>query len=157
MRSIAGIVFLYYTSVWALVSTLVVFVTRHLGFTTSQLGALLSSYGLATMISEIVLVRLVVPRLGERNSIMLGLLAFALQCVLVAFADGATAIISSVFLSMVANLVYPSVSSLVSRVVEEDRQGEAMGALNGIKVRLSQLIILLLPAIFHSHTRSLTP
>ena len=34
---------------------------------------------------------------------------------------------------MIANLVYPSVSSLVSKVVDEDAQGEALGALNGIK------------------------
>ena len=35
---------------------------------------------------------------------------------------------------MLANLVYPSISSLVSKIVDEDAQGEALGALNGIKV-----------------------
>jgi MFS family permease len=34
---------------------------------------------------------------------------------------------------MISNLVYPSVSSLVSKLVEEGEQGEALGALNGIK------------------------
>jgi hypothetical protein len=34
---------------------------------------------------------------------------------------------------MIANLVYPSVSSLVSKMVSEEQQGEALGALNGIK------------------------
>ena len=58
--------------------------------------------------------RIIVPRCGEINSMKIGLIAFAIQCILVAFADTPYAIISSVLLSMVANLVYPSISSLVS-------------------------------------------
>jgi MFS family permease len=51
MTNLALIVFLYYTSVWAIVSTLVVHVTRQLQFTKVELGWLLSGYGLATMVS----------------------------------------------------------------------------------------------------------
>ena len=39
----------------------------------------------------------------------------------------------SMLFSMLGNLVYPSISSLVSKVVNEAEQGEALGALNGIK------------------------
>lgn len=133
MRTLAVIVFLYYSAVWALVSTLVVYVTRYLLFSPVQLGAFMSAYGLATMISEALLVRLIVPLIGEIASMQLGLLAFALQCALVAFASTPEMIAVSLLLSMFANLVYPSVSSLISRVVSESGQGEALGALNGIK------------------------
>ena len=133
MTNLAMIVFFYYTAVWALVSTLVLFVTRHLLFDAVSLGWLLSGYGLATMFSEGILVRIIVPRLGETNSMRLGLLAFAVQCVVVTFSSSATWIFVSVLFSMIANLVYPSISSLVSKVVAEDMQGEALGALNGIK------------------------
>lgn len=37
---------------WAIVSTLMVYITRHLQFSPLQLGWLLSAYGLATMFSE---------------------------------------------------------------------------------------------------------
>ena len=57
MKNIALIVFLYYTSVWAVVSTLMVYVTRHLDFSSIYVGWLLSCYGIATMFSEGVLVR----------------------------------------------------------------------------------------------------
>lgn len=133
MRTLAVIVFLYYSAVWALVSTLVVYVTRYLLFSPVQLGAFMSAYGLATMVSEALLVRLAVPLIGEVASMQVGLLAFALQCALVAFASSPEMIAVSVLLSMFANLVYPSVSSLISRVVSERGQGEALGALNGIK------------------------
>lgn len=57
MKNIAIIVFLYYTAVWAVVSTLMVYVTRHLQFSPIYVGWLLSCYGVATMFSEGVLVR----------------------------------------------------------------------------------------------------
>jgi MFS family permease len=133
MTNLALIVFLYYTSVWALVSTLIIHVTRFLHFTPLALGWLLSGYGLATMFSEGVLVRVIVPIIGESNSMRLGLLSFSVQCILVAFSTSPLMIFISVLFSMVANLVYPSISSLVSKVVDERNQGEALGALNGIR------------------------
>ena len=127
------IVFLYYTAVWAIVSTLMVYVTRHLHFSTVSLGWLLSGYGIATMFSEGILVRIVVPWLGEINSMKLGLAFFSVQCLVVAFSTSMSWMYASVVFSMVANLVYPSISALISRVSEEDVQGEALGSLNGIK------------------------
>ena len=63
----------------------------------------------------------------------IGLIAFAFQGLVIAFATSSEHIFLSVIFSMITNLVYPSVSALVSRVVTEDEQGEALGALNGIK------------------------
>ena len=125
-----------------------VFITRHLHFTPVQLGWLLSGYGVATMFSEGILVRIVVPRLGETNSMRLGLVSFAAQCALVAISSSPMWIFISVFFSMGANLFYPAVSSLVSKVVSENMQGEALGALNGIKALVSDnktiLVIIIL-------------
>jgi DHA1 family tetracycline resistance protein-like MFS transporter len=108
-----------------------------LAFTTVSLGWLFAGYGLATMFSEGVLVRVIVPRLGEVNSMRVGLVAFGMQCIVVAISTSPQWIFISVLFSMLANLVYPSVSSLVSKVVAEDMQGEALGSLNGIKALVS--------------------
>lgn len=133
LRNIALVVVMYYTAVWALVSTLMVYVTSHLHFSDVLLGWLLSGYGVATMFSEGVLVRLIVPYLGEVNSMRLGLLSFAIQTIIIALASTKKWIFISIIFSMLSNLVYPSISSLVSRLVEEEVLGEALGALNGIK------------------------
>jgi len=133
MTNLAIVVVIYYTAVWAIVSTLMVYVTRQLSFDPVTLGWLLSGYGVATMVSEGVLVRLIVPCLGEMNSIRLGLLAFSIQCTCVAFSSRPAMVFVSMLFSMLSNLVYPSVSSLVSKVVPEEKVGEALGALNGIK------------------------
>jgi predicted MFS family arabinose efflux permease len=115
MRDLAIVVLAYYTSVWALVSTLMVYVTSNLHLSPVAVGWLLSSYGLGTMFSESVLVRIIVPYLGEMSSIRVGLAALAVQSVMVAFSTNATHIFISLLLSMITNLVYPSVSSLVTR------------------------------------------
>lgn len=89
------------------------------------------------MISESVLVRVLVPQLGEVNSIRLGLVCFSIQCFVIAFSSSVDGIVLSILFSMGSNLVYPSISSIVSRTVGEDKQGEALGALNGIKALVS--------------------
>eukprot|EP01039_Chlorochromonas_danica_P008495 gene8493-9363_t len=133
LSNIALIVFLYYSSVWAMVSTMMVYITHTLHFSPISLGWLMTAYGVSTMIAEGLLVRLVVPAIGELHTIRLGLLAFAAQCLIIAFSSSAEWIFVSVIFSLLSNLVYPSVSSLVSKVVGEHEQGEALGSLNGIK------------------------
>lgn len=133
MTNLSLIVFLYYTSVWAIISTLMIYVTKHMNISVMNLGWLLSMYGVSTIISEAVLVRIIVPRIGEENSIRIGLIAFSGQCFTIAFGDSIQWVFISVIFSMFSNLFYPSVSSLVSKIVDESEQGEALGSLNGIK------------------------
>ena len=80
LRRIAVIVLLYYSGVWALVTTVVVYAVRVFRLDRVQVGSLLSLYGLSTMVAEGVLVRVAVPALGELRTARLGLLAFAGQC-----------------------------------------------------------------------------
>ena len=133
LSKVAVVVLLYYSGVWALVTTIVIYVVRVFGMTTVEVGWLLGTYGLSTMIAEGVLVRIVVPALGELGTMRLGLLAFAGQCACVAVATGPRLIFASISFSLVSNLVYPAVSSYVSRLVPDKQIGEALGAINGVK------------------------
>ena len=130
---VGQIVFLYYIGVWAIVSTLMVHVQRQFHADEFTIGEVLSVFGISTMLSEGVLVRLVVPYFGEINAIRIGLAAFFLQCINIAIASSVPDIFFSLIFSFFANLVYPSISSLVSRSVPPSRQGEAIGAMNGLR------------------------
>jgi len=110
---------------------------------------LLGAYGLATMISESLLVRLLVPWLGERVTMRLGLAAFAGQCAVVGFATHPYHIWFSIALSVFSNLVYPSLSSLVSASVPAAQQGEAQGAINGVRALTEGIGPLLFGALMH--------
>lgn len=133
MKEVAKIAFLYYTSLWAVVSTLTLYAAKRFHLGPERLGELMSALGLSTMVSEAVIVRLVVPIIGEKQSIRVGLFAFALQCIVLGVAYEGWQLFICVLLSMGSNLVYPSLTSLVSTAVAPETVGEALGAINGVK------------------------
>ena len=133
LRQVGKVAFLYYTGLWAVISTLSVYAVKRFHLGPERLGELISALGLCTMLAEAVLVRVLVPILGEKRAMKLGLVSFFLQCVVLGFAYESWHLFVCAFFSLLGNLVYPSLSSLVSGSVEPDAVGEALGALNGIK------------------------
>ena len=133
LSTIGRVTFLYYTALHAVVSTLVLYAARQFHLGPQRLGELMAALGLSTMVSEAVLVRIAIPVLGETSCMRIGLISFALQCVVLAVADSPLHLFACAFLAMAGNLVYPSVSSLVSSTVRPDMVGRALGAVNGVK------------------------
>ena len=133
LRAVGKVAFLYYTGLWALISTLSVYAVQRFHMSPERLGELMSALGLSTMVAEAVLVRLFVPLLGEKRAIQIGLVSFALQCIVLGFAYEGWHLFVCAMFSLLGNLVYPALSSLVSSVVEPEAIGEALGAVNGIK------------------------
>jgi MFS family permease len=133
LRKVGEVAFLYYTGLWALISTLSVYAVQRFHLGPERLGELMSALGLCTMVAEAVLVRIMVPLLGEKRSIQIGLVSFGLQCIVLGFAYEPWHLFVGAAFSLLGNLVYPSLSSLVSGSVEPDAVGEALGAMNGIK------------------------
>jgi len=130
---VSHIAFLYYTSLWAVISTMILYATKRFALTPDRLGELISAFGFSTMLSEAIIVRFVVPVIGEKSSMKLGLVAFMLQCIVLAFAYKPWHLFLCVALSTIGNLVYPSLTSLVSASVPPQTLGEVLGAINGIK------------------------
>lgn len=93
----------------------------------------MSALGLSTMVSEAVLVRMIVPAIGERRSMGVGLACFAVQCAVLGVAYEGWHLFVCVVISMGSNLVYPSLTSLISEAVSGDMVGEALGAVNAVK------------------------
>jgi len=133
LRKVGQVAFLYYTGLWAIISTLSVYAVQRFHMGPERLGELMSALGLCTMVAEAVLVRIMVPMLGEKEAMKVGLVAFILQCVILGFAYESWHLFLCAVFSLFANLVYPSLSSLVSGSVEPDAVGEALGAVNGVK------------------------
>jgi MFS family permease len=133
LSTIGRVTFFYYTALHAVVSTLILYATRQFHLGPQRLGELMAALGLSTMISEAVLVRIAIPLFGETRCMRIGLASFTLQCILLAVANSPWQLFICAFLAMGGNLVYPSVSSLVSSSVRPDMVGRALGAVNGVK------------------------
>lgn len=133
LSTIGKVTFFYYTALHAVVSTLILYAVRQFYLGPHRLGELMAALGLSTMVSEAVLVRVAIPLLGEKMSMRVGLVSFAMQCVLLAVATEPWHLFACAVLAIPGNLVYPSVSSLVSSSVKPDMVGRALGAVNGVK------------------------
>ena len=133
LGTVGRVVFLYYTALHAVVSTLVLYAERQFHLGPRRLGELMAALGLSTMLSEAVLVRIAITLFGETRCIRIGLASFATQCLLLAVADEPWHLFACAVFAMAGNLVYPSVSTLVSSNVEPDMVGRALGAVNGVK------------------------
>lgn len=157
LRLVGQVAFFYYTALWAVISTLVLYAAKRFHLGPERLGELMSAFGLATMVAEAVLVRIVVPILGEKRSMRLGLIAFGLQCIVLGLAYEGWHLFVCILLSMVGNLVYPSLSSLVSSSVEPDAVGEALGAVNGIKALTEGIGPLVFGSLMTLSERSILP
>jgi DHA1 family tetracycline resistance protein-like MFS transporter len=157
MKEVAKIAFLYYTSLWAVVSTLTLYAAKRFHLGPERLGELMSALGLSTMVSEAVIVRLVVPLIGEKRSIQVGLFAFTLQCIVLGVAFEGWQLFICVLLSMASNLVYPSLTSLVSTAVDPESVGEALGAINGVKALTEGIGPLLFGTLMTFSEKSVLP
>ncbi|CAJ1948563.1 unnamed protein product [Cylindrotheca closterium] len=133
LHTVGKVAFYYYTGVWAVISTLSIYAVQRFGLTPERLGELMSALGLCTMMAEAVLVRLIIPWVGEKKAIQIGLISFAMQCLVLGAANQAWHLFVCVGFSLLGNLVYPSLSSLVSGTVDPESNGEALGAINGVK------------------------
>merc|ERR1712176_1270330 len=80
LRKVGQVAFFYYTGLWAVLSTLSLYAVQHFQMSRQTLGELMSALGLSTMVAEAVLVRFLVPLVGEKRSIRIGLISFGLQC-----------------------------------------------------------------------------
>jgi hypothetical protein len=133
LRLVGKVAFLYYTALWSIISTLVLYAAKRFQLGPERLGELMSALGFSTMIAEAVMVRILVPMMGEKKAMRLGLAAFSFQCVILGLAYESWHLFACIIFSMLGNLVYPSLTSLVSSSVEPGAVGEALGAINGIK------------------------
>ena len=140
LRLVGKIAFLYYTALWSIISTLVLYAAKRFQLGPERLGELMSALGFSTMIAEAIMVRIMVPLLGEKRSMRLGLAAFAIQCVILGLAYEGWHLFACILFSMLGNLVYPSLTSLVSSSVEPRAVGEALGAINGLKASDGRIV-----------------
>jgi hypothetical protein len=157
LRRVGQVAFLYYTALWAVISTLTLYATKRFQLGPERLGELMSLIGFSTMVAEAVMVRIMVPMLGEKRSTRLGLAAFGLQCVILGLAYEGWHLFACILLSLLGNLVYPSLTSLVSSSVEPGAVGEALGAVNGIKALTEGVGPLLFGSLMTLSERSALP
>ncbi|HET9237978.1 MAG TPA: TCR/Tet family MFS transporter [Oligoflexus sp.] len=114
------------------------------GWTAWEVGLSLSFVGVVFAISQALLPRYVIPRLGEPRSLTVGLVLYALTFAAYALASQGWMMYAITAASCLAGITMPALQSLITRGVPMNEQGELQGTL----VSLGSLASILAPLFY---------
>ncbi len=97
-------------------------------WTPGMVGLSLAAVGLTAAIVQGGLVRVIIPRIGERRAVELGLLSGLAGFFVYGLATQGWMIFAGIAVAALSGLAYPSMNALMSQHVEPEAQGELQGA-----------------------------
>ncbi len=127
-----GMHFLYYLAHMSLPSVFVLYADYRYHWDTRTVGYTLAAVGVTSAIVQGGLVGPIVGRLGERRTLVLGLLCGAAGFVVYGLAPTGRLFLVGVPIMAIWGLYGPSAQSLMTRRVAESEQGQLQGALSSI-------------------------
>jgi len=120
-------------------STFVLYTGYRFGWDTGTVGIALGAYGVCLMAVQVGLVRFLVPRIGERNMLLLGFVLGAGGLAVMGLANTPFLAWASIPLATLSGLTGPAIQALMTSRVSPNRQGQLQGA-NGSVVGIAQLV-----------------
>ncbi|MGN3974927.1 TCR/Tet family MFS transporter [Tsuneonella sp. SYSU-LHT278] len=115
-----------YPSIWAF------FAIEAYGWSAGQIGLSLTAVGVGSALVQGLLMRWLIPRIGEVRAIVLGVAALFTATMVFAFVRSDPIIFAALIFNGLQGLVQPSMNALSSRVVDAESQGELQGATQAI-------------------------
>lgn len=94
-------------------------------------GYSLGFVGLTVAIVQGGLIRIIIPKIGQKKSIMLGLMLYVLGFVLFAFASKGWMMFAFMIPYALAGITGPAMQGIISTQVKPDEQGELQGIMTG--------------------------
>ena len=108
------------------------FTQASFGWDALMVGVSLAVYGVSMVVVQGGLIRVILPRLGERLTLAWFLPYNAVILVLVAFVPSGWLLLALTPLSALGAVVAPALQGLASRIADDDQQGELQGVLASI-------------------------
>jgi DHA1 family tetracycline resistance protein-like MFS transporter len=126
--SLAVVSFLFFLAMQAYPTTWSFYTISTFGWTEILVGSSLAFVGVIMVVSQGMLTRVVIPRLGERRTGLVALAAAGACFLGQGFATQAWLLYAWMLLWLVAGLTMPTMNSLLSQRVPPNAQGELQGA-----------------------------
>lgn len=117
---------------YVLPAVYVLYVGLRYGWGPQTIGLVLAAVGVASVIVQAGLVRVVVPRVGERRAMLVGLVCGATGFIIYGLAPSGAVFIAGIPIMALWGMVSPSVQSLATRRVDPAHQGRLQGALTSL-------------------------
>lgn len=129
---LTGVIVLVSLAHQGLQTTWVLYSTYRFNWTPVQNGLSLAMFGVVSIVVQLWLLRLLIPRLGERRAMMIGLLSNAIGFLLYGLATQGWMLYAIMIGTALSFLTNPSAQGLISRQVSAREQGLVQGALTSL-------------------------
>lgn len=140
-----------YPAVWAY------FTQAQFQWDTRMVGLSLTVYGLSLAVVQGGLIRLVLTRLGERRTVILGFGFAILSYIWLTVLTNGWVVLALIPVSAFAAMATPALQALMSRDTPDDAQGELQGVLSSVNALAMILSPLLMTGVFYAFTAPATP
>ncbi len=151
MALLYGIAFNAYPAVWAF------FGRERFGWDAGMIGISLAAFGLGAAITQGVLIRPILANLGERNTVMFGLVLEFAAFFILGFLSSGNWAMALIALAALGSITGPALSAIMSRRIGDDRQGELQGMMTSANALAIIISPLLMTQIFWFFTREGAP
>lgn len=127
VMAIIGAVFLWQLAHQVYPSTWSFFAKIQFGWSEAAIGGSLAFTGVLMAFTQGFLTGKIVPRIGERRAVIVGLASGALGMAIIAFATAGWVVYVAMIAGTLQGLAYPSMNAIMSKQVAADQQGELQG------------------------------
>ncbi|CAG5012577.1 Tetracycline resistance protein, class C [Dyadobacter sp. CECT 9275] len=124
---------LLYIALHAVQSNWSFYVIEKFGWNEAQIGYSLGAVGLLSAFIQGYLIRLILPKLGQKRGVYLGLLLYAVGFGLYAFASEGWTMYVFMIPYILGSIAGPSLQGIISTQVARNEQGELQGALTSLQ------------------------
>lgn len=130
-RELSGLAIVYFLIYFAHHIFSVVFIlyaAHSFGWGALQIGLILALWGVLDVLIQAMVIGLVVKRIGDRRTMVIGLAGGGIGLVLIGVAPDEASFIAGVVVTAIWGLAMPTSQSLMTRLVSESEQGQLQGA-----------------------------
>jgi len=150
-------IFLIDFASWAIQGTWTFYTIYKFNWNSVMIGISLTVVGLFVAIVQGGLIRIVIPKVGEKNSVYFGLLLWALGLVLFAFASQGWMMYVFLVPYCLGGVAGPALQGIMSNQVPANEQGELQGVLTSIQSVCAIIGPLTMTYLFYTFTSSIAP
>jgi len=146
-----SVAFTVYPAIWAY------FTRAKFGWEPGMVGLSLAAFGISMAVVQGGLIRVILPRLGEYRTVLLGLCFNVAALIGIGLIPSGTIILILTPLTALGAIATPAMQGIMSKTASDDQQGELQGALTSIGALAMIISPLLMTRIFAMFTDANAP
>jgi len=154
IRPLLWVYFLYSVSIYVYPAIWSYFTVERFGWSTQMIGLSLAVYGLGMAAVQGGLIRPATRHLGERRTILLGMVFEIGSFLLLGFLTNGTVALMLIPITALGAMVTPALQAQMSRATPDSQQGELQGVLAALHALSMIVSPLVMTAVFAQFARS---